>query len=54
MNRFRREAATEFSPGRQPWEHGELIESPGRGGRICRPSRLSTADQFWPRAYALG
>src|SRR5207249_1547785 len=51
---FRREAATEYSPGHQSWEAVELIEEPQRGGRICHPFRARVAADCEARAGALG
>jgi len=40
-NRFRREAAKEHSPGRQPWEDMDLIEKPWRAAESGALSGLS-------------
>ena len=43
MNLFRREAATECSPGRQPWEDVEWIEKPQKGPQNVAISGLLAA-----------
>jgi len=45
-----REAAQEFSPGRQPWVSMCNVSQPWKGGRtaFCRPSRAHVPANFNP------